>query len=35
MSKSAVEELRNREQELHGYMDEFLSVIKNFDNQAA
>lgn len=35
MSKSAVEELRSREQELHGYMDEFLNVIKNFDNQAA
>ena len=35
MSKSAVEELRSREQELHGYMDDFLNVIKNFDNQAA
>lgn len=35
MSKSSVEELRSREQELHGYMDEFLNVIKNFDNQAA
>ena len=34
MSKSAVEELRSREQELHGYMDEFLNVIKNYDNQA-
>lgn len=31
MNGEAVEELRNRNAELHGYMDQFLDTIRNFD----
>ncbi len=29
--KSSIQELTDREQELHGYMDEFLNKIRSFD----
>lgn len=34
MNSEAVEELRNRNDELHGYMDEFLDTIRTFDSAA-
>ncbi len=30
-NESAIQELTDREQELHGYMDDFLNKIRNFD----
>lgn len=35
LKHSAVEELKDREEELHGYMNAFLEVIKTFDEDAA
>ena len=34
MSQKAVDELLEREEELHGYMDQFLAIIRDFDSAA-
>lgn len=33
LPKSAVQELMNREEEMHGYMNSFLDLIRNFDTK--
>lgn len=35
INEKAVHEITNRQDELFGYMDTFLSTIRNFDNEAA
>ena len=33
LPKSAVQELKDREEEMYGYMDSFLNLIRNFDSK--